>query len=71
MDARLEDKGTRFQHLMDLREVWQNGIESIMRLRPQYRSKADEDIMKSLHIAVSFIDKQVDLMSRYDLKQYD
>ena len=67
----LEDVGTRYQHLMDIREIWQNGIEAVSRIRPAYRSKADLDLQASLVVAVTLIDKQVDLLSKFDTKKYD
>jgi hypothetical protein len=67
----LEDLGTRFQHLMDLREVWQNGIEAISRIKESYLSKGDVELRASLLVSVAMIDKQVDVMSDYDNNKYN
>jgi len=67
----LEDVGTRYEHLADLRDVWQNGIETIARIKPEYRSVGDELLVKNLTLAIELVEKQLDVMSKFDLKQYD
>ena len=67
----LEDYGTRYEHLADLRDVWQSGIETITRIKSEYRSVGDELLMKNLALAIELVERQLDLMSKFDLKQYD
>lgn len=67
---RLEDVVTRYQALQDLREIWQLGLEQTTRVLPQYRSKADEIIIKSLGAALELLDNQIDLMAGFDTKKY-
>ena len=67
----LEDYGTRYEHLADLKDVWQSGIETITRIKSEYRSVGDELLMKNLALAIELVERQLDLMSKFDLKQYD
>ena len=67
----LTDMGMRYTHLVDMREIWQNGLETINRIKPQYLSKADEVLRTSLESAISLVDKQLDLMSKIDIKKYE
>ena len=67
----LTDMGMRYTHLVDMREVWQNGLEAVNRIRPGYVSKSDTLLKTSLEAAISLIDKQLDLMSKIGTKMYD
>lgn len=67
----LTDIGTRYQHLVDLRDVWQEGIEAVSRRLPAHRTSGDEDLLKSLHVCISLINKQLGIMSGYDKKKFD
>lgn len=66
----LTDVVTRYEALQDLREVWQLGLQTLNKIQPQYRSKADEILEKSLTAALELIDKQIENMSSYDMKKF-
>jgi hypothetical protein len=69
-NRRLEDVLTRYQALEDLREVWQLGLEATNRVLPQYRSKADEIIIRNLTGALELLDNQIDQMAEFDTGKY-
>jgi hypothetical protein len=64
----LEDVGRRYEHLTDLRDVWEEGLYTLSKIRPQYVSKADEILKESLTTAVSLLNKQIDSMAEIDRK---
>jgi len=66
----LTDVLTRYQALQDLREVWQNGLLTLSKMLPQYRSKADEVLEKSLTTALELVDKQIDLLSDFGNRKF-
>jgi hypothetical protein len=65
----LADVGTRWQHLADMREIWANAVANLQRIQPGYRSVGDKKWEEKLSAAVELIDKQIDLMARYDMKK--
>ena len=47
---RMEDKGTRLQHLIDLRDLWAEMLDILRRRNAAYASKDDnEKIVKLAH----------------------
>lgn len=62
----LDDWGRRYDHLNELKDVWEEGLYTISRIRPQYVSKADETLKQSLTVAVEMLTKQIDAMAAID-----
>lgn len=62
----LEDVGTRYQHLTDLRDLWADGIQTLSNIKPQWRSEADTILRKNLELALEMLDKQFEVLSRYN-----
>lgn len=67
----LDDVGRRYEHLMDLRDVWEGGLYTLSRIRPAYISKADEILKASLTTALNLLNKQIDSMSGIDHKLFE
>lgn len=67
----LLDAGTRYQHLTELRAVWQDGLIALGRIAPEYFSNADDILKRSLTTAIELLDKQVDIMSGYNTQVWD
>jgi hypothetical protein len=63
----LTDVGSRWQHLVDLREIWQNALANLQRIKPQYISVGDKVLMSKLATAVEMTDQQIDLLAKYKL----
>ncbi len=67
----LMDIGTRYDHLMALKDVWTAGVATIMGIKPEWRSAGDDIMLKHLDIAIALLDRQLDVLSKFDSKQYD
>lgn len=57
----------RWQHLVDMREIWQNALANLERIRPNYLSVGDKKLMIQLGSAIGLMDRQIDLMSKYTI----
>jgi hypothetical protein len=64
----LEELGTRFNHYMELKEVFLLGIDVIDRMRPTYISDADRATRIKLTSAVEMINKRLDYLSDFSDK---
>lgn len=63
----LLDIGTRWKHLVDMREIWQCALANLEQIRPGYVTTGDKKLKEQLESAVFLIDRQINLMARYDL----
>ena len=62
----LEDVGTRYRHLTDLRDLWSEGIDTLNRMKPSHKTESDNVLLKSLVTAVAMLDKQIEVLSGYN-----
>jgi hypothetical protein len=69
MATELTDTGTRWQHLADVREIRANALANLERIKQGYLSVGDKKLIEKLSAGIELIDKQIDLMSRYDIKR--
>jgi hypothetical protein len=67
----LDDMGRRYDHLQDLREVWESGLYTLSKIKPQYIAKSDEVLKESLITALNLLNRQIDLMSGFETKYYE
>lgn len=64
---KLFDVGTRWQHLVDVRELWQNALANLERIRPNYLSVGDKKLIAKLRVAVELMDRHINLLSKFTL----
>ena len=62
----LQDVGTRYRHLTDLRDLWAEGVETLDSIKPAYKTESDTNLLKSLTTAVAMLDKQLEVLSGYN-----
>jgi hypothetical protein len=62
----LQDVGTRYRHLTDLRDLWAEGIDALSSIKPAYKTESDTNLLKSLTTAVAMLDKQIEVLSDYN-----
>lgn len=67
MEAKLNllDRGTRYDHYMELKEVFLLGIDVIDRMNSSYRSTTDIETKKKLTTAVEMIEKRLAYLTNY------
>jgi hypothetical protein len=64
----LRQVGTRYDHYMELKEVFMLGIEVIDGMSPQYVSDGDRRTKAKLEIAVECIDRRLKHLADFDNK---
>lgn len=64
----LTQVGTRYDHYMELKEVFMLGIEVIDGMRPHLVSEADRRTKVKLEAAVELIDRRLKYLSDFDDK---
>lgn len=64
----LVEKGTRYDHYMELHEVFSTGIDIIDKMAPQYLSPSDRQLRVKLAGAVECIDKRLAKLADYSGK---
>lgn len=64
----LIQQGTRYDHYMELKEVFMLGVDVIDRMLPHLRSESDMKTRVKLEHAVELIDKRLKYLSNYDDK---
>ena len=64
----LMQQGTRYDHYMELKEVFLLGIDLIEKMQPQYRTPQDMVTRVKLAAAVEVIDKRMAYLSDYNDK---
>lgn len=62
--------GTRYEHYIELKELWAEGIEALAHLNKHLVTKGDTIKKDMLVAAVALVDKQLDLLSNHDLKKF-
>jgi hypothetical protein len=62
----LQEMGTRYDHYMELKEIFMTGIEVINGMVEAHRTPGDTATKKKLEGAVEVIDKQLLYLSDYD-----
>ena len=66
----LDDQGTRFDHYMELKEVFMLGIDVIDRMNSSFVSDADRVTKIKLQNAVEVINKRLDYLSDFTEKTH-
>lgn len=64
----LQELGTRYDHYMELKEVFMTGIEVIDGMIPAHRSEGDIATKKRLEAAVDAIDRRLLYLSDYTIE---
>lgn len=64
----LRQVGTRYDHYMELKEVFMLGVEVINGMSPQYVSDGDRRTKAKLEIAIECIDRRLKFLSDFDNK---
>lgn len=59
----LDDVGTRYTHLAELRDMWEEGITIINGY--SYRTKEDMEKLAKLTISAQMVTKALDMLSEY------
>lgn len=67
----LQAVGTRFDHYMELKEIFMLGVDVIDRMRPAYTNDNDRALKVKLQIAVEMINKRLDNLSEFSEKTSD
>jgi hypothetical protein len=67
----LMDIGTRYEHLMALKDTWMAGVTAIETIRSEYRSAGDDIMLKNLEVGLGLLDAQLDNLTKFSSKQYD
>lgn len=73
MDSMLPDlmeQGTRYQHYMELIDIFNLGIEVLNNASTVQKSKTDDQTKTELEHAVKRIQSRMDVISKYSAKQY-
>ena len=66
----LQDVGTRYRHLTDLRDLWAEGVETLGSIKPAYKTESDTNLLKSLTTAVAMLDKQLEVLTGYSAAEF-
>lgn len=66
----LMEKGTRYQHYMELIDIFSLGIEVLNNASSVQKSDTDEKTKVELQHAVNRIQSRMDVLSKYSAKQY-
>ena len=61
----LQEKGTRYDHYMELREVFMDGIDVLSRMNPSFVSEHDKGVKVKLQNAVEMITRRIDNLSDF------
>jgi hypothetical protein len=61
----LQETGTRYDHYMELKEVFLLGIDVIDRMRESYVSDTDKLVKKNLQTAVDMIEKRLAYLANF------
>lgn len=61
----LMERGTRFEHYYELKEVFLLGIDVIDRMNPNYLTESDELIRTNLKTTVEMIEKRLAYLTDY------
>lgn len=61
----LQEVGTRYDHYMELREVFMDGIDVITRMNPNFVSEHDKNVKVKLQNAVEMITRRIDNLSDF------
>jgi|ERR1700675_653488 len=67
----LTERVTRYEAYVELRELWDNGVETIDRIQPQYLGKGDEIKRKLLKAAIELLDARILQLSKFDMAKFD
>jgi hypothetical protein len=63
----LTDVGTRYQHLVELRDLWEAGLSILNR----YNFSTDKERKVELQQAIKLLNKNLDNLAAYDFKGYN
>jgi hypothetical protein len=61
----LTETGTRFDHYMELKEVFMEGVDVIDRMNPTYVSDNDRKLKSKLQSAVDMINRRLEFLSDF------
>ena len=60
--------GTRYDHYMELKEIFMVGVETVKNMRTSHRTQMDDVIKHKLDAAVEMIDKQICYLSDFSVQ---
>ena len=61
----LRETGTRYDHYMELKEVFMDGIDVLNRMNPNFVSEHDKAVKVKLQNAVEMITRRIDNLSDF------
>ncbi len=61
----LQEKGTRYDHYMELRELFLDGIDVLTRMNQSFISEADKVVKTKLQHTVEMITRRIDNLSDF------
>jgi hypothetical protein len=57
--------GTRYQHLMELREIWEIGLDVLRTMNQEYLTEGDQYKITQLESAIFLLTKHIDNISGF------
>ena len=66
----LLEKGTRYEHYVELKEVFMLGLDILERMNPSFMSDADKVMRVKLQNTVEVINKRLDYLSDFTEKTH-
>ena len=64
----LMEKGTRYQHYYELKEVFLLGIDVINRMNQNYLSDVDKEMRQKLVVTVDMIERRIGYLCNYSME---
>ena len=71
IQAKLTDVGTRFDHINDLFDLWNDGIADVKHSLANFPNQSDVITLARLEAAVLLLSKYRDKLSKYDVGQWE
>jgi hypothetical protein len=62
----LDAIGTRYDHYMELKELFSQGVTILQEMNASHKGAADEEKLNKLKAAVEVIERRIDLLSGFD-----
>ena len=70
MKTDLLEPVTRYEVYQELLELWRDGIVAIETIKPQYRSKVHEIMLRNLGGALSLLDEHLNKCADFDMEKF-
>ena len=64
----LDEKGTRWEHYTELRDLFSDGVEVMKNAQQSFKTPKDARMQFELEAAVSLINKRLDILSGFERK---